>query len=94
MTTERDELQRAIARGFSAEDFLESDLGKWISQRAEAERTDAVEELCSVNPFDGTAVARLQSRVAVADAAMQWLADAVILGRVAQERFQQLDQTD
>lgn len=92
--TERDELQNAIALGFSAEDFLESDLGVWISKRAEAERTDALEALCEADPFDAQGIARLQSRVAVADAAMQWLADAVILGREAQERFQQLDQTD
>jgi hypothetical protein len=91
---ERDELQRAIALGFSAEDFLESDLGRFIAERAEAERVSTIEELVSCDPFDSAAVARLQSRVAVTDAAMQWLADAVILGRQAQARLLQLDQSD
>lgn len=91
---ERAELEKAIALGLSAEDFLESDLGVWISSRAEAERTEAMDALCAANPFDSQEVARLQSRIAVTDTAMQWLADAVILGRSAQERYLQLDQTD
>jgi hypothetical protein len=94
MLPERDELENAIALGFSAEDFLESDLGKFVAEKAEAERVSAIEELISCSPFDSEAVSRLQSRVAVADAAMQWLADAVILGRQAQERLRQLDQPD
>jgi|GEM_PF-2249086 hypothetical protein len=94
MLNERDEMQRLIALGFSAEDFLSSDLGKFIAEKAEAERTSAIEELISCSPFDGETISRLQSRVAVADAAMQWLADAIILGQEAQERMRQLDQTD
>ena len=94
MLNERDEMQRLIALGFSAEDFLSSELGKIITEKAEAERVSAIEELVSCNPFDWEAVSRLQSRVAVADAAMQWLADAIILGQEAQERMRQLDQPD
>lgn len=94
MLNERDEMQRLIALGFSAEDFLSSDLGKFITEKAEAERVSAIEELVSCNPFDCEAVSRLQSRVSIADAAMQWLADAIILGQEAQERMRQLDQTD
>lgn len=94
MLNERDEMQRLIKLGFSAEDFLSSDLGKFIAEKAEAERTSAIEELISCSPFDGETISRLQSRVAVADAAMQWLADAIILGQEAQERMRQLDQTD
>lgn len=94
MLSERDEMQHLIALGFSAEDFLSSDLGKFIAEKAEAERTSAIEELVSCSPFDCERVSRLQSRVAVADAAMQWLADAIILGQEAQERMRQLDQPD
>ena len=94
MLNERDEMQRLIALGFSAEDFLSSELGKFITEKAEAERVSAIEELVSCNPFDCEAVSRLQSRVAIADAAMQWLADAIILGQEAQERMRQLDQPD
>ena len=94
MLNERDEMQRLIKLGFSAEDFLSSELGKFIAEKAEAERVSAIEELVSCNPFDGEAVSRLQSRVAIADVAMQWLADAIILGQEAQERMRQLDQPD
>ena len=94
MLNERDEMQRLIKLGFSAEDFLSSELGKFIAEKAEAERVSAIEELVSCNPFDCEAVSRLQSRVAIADAAMQWLADAIILGQEAQERMRQLDQPD
>mgnify|MGYP000879394272 FL=1 len=94
MLNERDEMQRLIALGFSAEDFLGSELGKFIAEKAEAERTSAIEELISCSPFDSESVSRLQSRVAIADAAMQWLADAIILGQEAQERMRQLDQPD
>ena len=94
MLNERDEMQRLIKLGFSAEDFLSSELGKFITEKAEAERISAIEELVSCSPFDCESVSRLQSRVAVADAAMQWLADAIILGQEAQERMRQLDQTD
>ena len=88
------EIEKDIKLGFSAEDFLMSDLGVFISQKAEAERSAAIEELIAANPFDVEKVAQLQSRVAIADAAMQWLADAVILGQQAQERMRQLEQPD
>ena len=94
MLNERDEMQRLIKLGFSAEDFLSSELGKFVAEKAEAERTSAIEELVSCSPFDSESVSRLQSRVAIADAAMQWLADAIILGQEAQERMRQLDQPD
>lgn len=91
---EASEIEKDIKLGFSAEDFLMSDLGVFISQKAEAERSAAIEELIAANPFDVEKVAQLQSRVAIADAAMQWLADAVILGQQAQERMRQLEQPD
>ena len=94
MLNERDEMQRLIKLGFSAEDFLSSELGKFIAEKAEAERSSAIEELISCSPFDGEGISRLHSRVAIADAAMQWLADAIILGQEAQERMRQLDQPD
>lgn len=91
---EASEIEKDIKLGFSAEDFLMSDLGVFISQKAETERSAAIEELIAANPFDVEKVAQLQSRVAIADAAMQWLADAVILGQQAQERMRQLEQPD
>lgn len=94
MIAERDELQAAIALGFSAEDFLATPLGKFIADKAETERSAAIEELITCDPFEAETVTQLQNRVKVADAAMQWLADAVILGQQAQERFRQIDQPD
>lgn len=92
--TEADELQSAIALGFSAEDFLASELGKYIANRAEEQRTNALESLSTHNPYDAEGISALQFKVAVADAAAQWLADAIIMGRQAQARMQQLDYTD
>lgn len=94
MLPERDEIQHAIALGFSAEDFLSSDLGQFVAEKAEHERTAALEALATCDPAIVDAVRKLQTQVAVADAAMQWIADAVILGRQAQERLRQLDQPD
>lgn len=94
MLPERDELQHAISRGFSAEDFLSSDLGQFIAEKAEHERTAALEALATCDAVEIWTIRKLQSQVAVADTAMQWLADAVILGRQAQERLRQLDQPD
>jgi len=91
---ERDELMVSIAMGVSLTNFFETPVGKHITEKAEAERASALEEMASVDPFDGKAVAQLQRRVAVVDGAMQWLADTITEGHEAQARLAQFDQPD
>lgn len=87
-------LEDAVSLGLSAEEFLASDIGAYVSERAEQQRASALEDLANVSPSDSQAIAALQFKVKVADAAAQWLADAVILGRQAIARIQQMEFPD
>lgn len=92
--SEGEALNCAIRVGYAAEDFAQSELGRFVSERAEQERAHALERLAKVDPFDGRAVSALQLRVAAVDAALRWLTEAVMMGRQASERMAQLQQTD
>lgn len=92
--SETQELEEAIALGFSAQDFLASPLGVYIAERSESQRMAALEQLADADPSDAKLIASLQHKIKVAESAAQWLADAVILGRQALARMQQMEFDD
>lgn len=72
--------------GKDAEDFLNSDLGQFLIQRAEEEAREWTEKLKSINPWlPGSArrVQRIQNEIWKREAFKQYLADLIINGRQA-----------
>lgn len=75
--------------GRQVEYFLKSEIGEYLVSRAKSESDAALEELKSVDPFDGPKVAACQMRAKVADAVIIWLGDAIAAGESATEQLKQ-----
>jgi hypothetical protein len=78
--------------GRQVEDFLNTDLGMYLSQCAEEDRKKAFEELRTVNPFadDGMQkVAAAQHKLRIAECFMAWVAEAVAKGLQATQQLQE-----
>jgi hypothetical protein len=70
-------LEKSIAFGFQVEDFLASDIGKYLIKRADEEIECAVEELKHADPDAPSVIRSLQSKIAVAESIQYWLAEAI-----------------
>lgn len=77
-------IKRAIGFGFDVEAFLKSDIGVYLSERAEAERQSVLEQLARVDADDTKKIRALQQQIAVVDSWQQWLGEAVNEGIAAQ----------
>lgn len=67
--------------------FCDSIVGRFLLAKAEAERTEALEQLAEVDAADRERVRELQLVVRRADSFQQWLADAVIEGENAEQEL-------
>lgn len=89
MTDQRIPLDVAsdIELGMDAHAFMKSNIGRYLSARAESERADALEELAQADPDDAKAMRALQNRVKVVDSVMYWLAEAIQAGKNAETAY-------
>lgn len=74
--------------GKQVEDFLNGDIGVFVTRRATEEIDDCLEQLKAASPhfwWGRRKIARLQSRIAVAERVIHWLAEAVHEGHQAME---------
>lgn len=86
-TPELNPLLKAVDLGFQAEAFLQSDVGRYLVQRAEAQVDEAVEALKQADPEDAKGIRNLQGVIAVAEAVQYWLADVIQQGENAQQQL-------
>ena len=77
MTTEINQLEQSIAFGIRVEEFLHSDIGKYLIARADEEIEDAVEALKRADPDLPNVIRALQSKINVAESFQYWLAEAI-----------------
>ena len=88
MTTENpNPLEKAIAFGFRVEAFLQSDIGRYLVQRADEEIEEAVEELKRVSPEHTAVIRALQGKIHVAESVQFWLAEAIQEGANAMQEL-------
>ena len=80
---EADPLVRAAVFGRQTEEFLNSELGRFLVARADEQRDAAVDALKRVAPWRTRRIRQLQNEIAVAESVQQWLADAVTEGQQA-----------
>jgi hypothetical protein len=69
--------------GEAATAFLQSDLGRYLQERAEAEMNDALLELMATDPTASEVLRQIQSDYAIASAALSWLTEAIDDGHSA-----------
>lgn len=79
---ESPELRLAVF-GRQVELFMESEIGDYLRQCAQAEIDTAVREMGSVDAEDPKAVRQIQMRLKVAESVMGWLGDAIRQGQQA-----------
>lgn len=80
-------LLKAVDLGFQAEAFVQSDIGRYLVRRAEAQVDEAVEALKGADPEDAKTIRALQNTIAVAESIQYWLADVIQQGENAQQQL-------
>lgn len=86
MLNPEDPIVRVAVFGKQAEDFVSSDIGRFITRRADEEVTDCLQQLKSISPampWGRRKIARLQNQIATAERVIHWLAEAIHEGHQA-----------
>jgi len=73
---ENDPVVRAAVLGRQVEVFLESDIGKYLVGRAEAEAAGAIEQLKCISVWRKNRIRELQGEIWVAERFQEWLGQA------------------
>ena len=79
-----DLLWAEAALGKDAEEFLASDLGRYIIGRMDQEIADAQDKLSTVSPWRRNRIRQLQNEIWRARSVRDWLVDLVTAGQQAE----------
>lgn len=74
--------------GRDAEEFLASDLGRFMLARAEEEEQDALNALARISPWRRRRIAELQAKLWRARSFKQWLGELIQAGRQATQQLE------
>jgi len=74
--------------GAEAERFLQSNVGKYMVQRAEALRERGIAYITAVSPTDTAAIIEAQMQIRMADNFQQWIADLLQEGEEAERQVE------
>ncbi len=85
------ELFTAVEMGLDAQAFLESRLGKYLVQRAEDERDEAMDELKGADSDSPKLIRSLQNRIWRAEQFQYWIAELIQSGNLAEEQLKEMD---
>jgi hypothetical protein len=77
--------------GKDAEEFLRTDLGRYLLERVEEEEKDAMEALANTSPWRRRRIVDLQAKVWRARSFKSWISELIVTGRQA---LQQLENTE
>ena len=80
MTNEYEALVEVAVFGAQVQQFLDSQIGKFLVHKANLDRTQALEDLVNVDPHDFKKVQDAQNRVHRAESIQVWLEDCVNKG--------------
>lgn len=90
MTEDRDALMADAVLGRDAKEFLGSDLGRYMVERAAREEEIAVEALASVWPWRRNRIADLQTKIWRARSFRGWLIELVNAGEQAEDQLESM----
>lgn len=85
----RDLLLAEAVLGRDAEEFLSSELGRYLVGRAQMEGEEATEKLKRIAPWRRRRITELQAQVWRAESFRDWLAEMVTAGRAAESALEQ-----
>lgn len=88
LLAENPDLHRAVF-GRQVEMFLESDIGKYLTQCANADVLEATEKLKRVDPENPREIRELQFRIRVAESVIGWLVDAMRSGQQSKRALEE-----
>ena len=74
--------------GKDAEEFLKSDLGRYMLARAEDEEREAMEALAKVWPWRRRRIEQLQSQLWRARSFKNWMGEMIIAGKQALQQLE------
>lgn len=74
--------------GKDAEEFIASDLGRYVMGRAKQQADDATEALKEHDPFDSKGIAKLQLSIKQAEGFGDWIKELIVAGRVAKDNLE------
>lgn len=87
--SERALLEAEVGFGLEVEKFFETDIGKYLLARSEAEVKQAVKELKAVDPEDSRTIRRLQNVINRNEGVEGWLAEIIKGGRDARVQIEE-----
>lgn len=74
--------------GQDAEEFLKSELGRYLLARSEEEETEALEALAKVAPWRRRKIAELQAKLWRARSFRSWLGEMIVTGKQALQQLE------
>ena len=86
-----DLLMAEAVLGRDAEQFLNSDIGRYVLGRCEQEIAEAAELLAVVSPWRRNRIRQLQNEIWRAQSVRAWIAELVTAGRQAEQVLQEDD---
>jgi hypothetical protein len=86
------ELYSAVGLGIDAVAFLKTDIGRYLLNKAEEDRTDALADLVDVDPSNTEQIRALQSIIKRADSFQFWISEAIEAGKNAEATLIQGEQ--
>lgn len=90
---DRSQLLRQVELGLDAQRFKDSDIGRELQDRANAEVEAALEQLKTVDPTDAKQITLLQNHIWKAETFLLWINEMVQEGVNAEEQLEQEEQT-
>lgn len=71
------QLMESAAIGMAAKEFMASDFGKHIANKAAEEIDEALAQMIDADPEDAKTIRSLQNKIHVAQTALSWLMDTI-----------------
>lgn len=88
------EAYEKIEMSMEVQAFLQSKVGRMLIQRAEAQRDDAISELCNCDAADADKVRELQFVIRRSESIQFWMAECIQEGIHASEVLQAQDRSE
>jgi hypothetical protein len=88
------ELYAEAMLGKDAEEFLETDIGRYLIGRAEQESREAMDQLKKIYPWRRRKIQELQNRIWLAENVQGWIVELIISGRQALQTLDEQSKDD
>ena len=83
------ELYAEAIIGRDAEDFANSDIGRYVIGCAEQEASEAMAQLKNIYPWRRRKITELQNKIWRAESMQTWISELIIKGRQAQQQLEE-----